>query len=290
MLGKRLGKMFAVLSVAVLLATSVDASVFDTLKQALKRPTKQPTTRIKVLVLNDVEDAEIEVKGKYHLYDPNTREYLSTRFIGKKRLMEPLDDGLKWGEEFPAVHQLEIVPDHLGITTIVDGVEYPGAIYVYDIGRAISVVNEIEIDSYVKAVLGPKVQEDHNEEYLAALVIAARTNAYYNIKNPRTAFWAVDGSTVKYTGLKAIVEPSPIEKAIDTTKRMVLSRTAAYEGVVTPINAVWSPDIDATSQKDATVESRLTVDHAKEMAEKGVDAADILSKAFPGTSIQLIQK
>src|SRR5262245_44284269 len=74
-----------------------------------KNETPPPPT-IRVMVMHDQKGVGLEVRGKYNIVDPHTQEILATRFKGKSQLIQALSSGLKWGEEFPGIHQVEIIP------------------------------------------------------------------------------------------------------------------------------------------------------------------------------------
>src|SRR5262249_11555913 len=142
----------------------------------------------------------LEVKGKYKIFDPHTKEHISTRYTGKRKFIQAVSDGLKWGEEFPGVHQLLVTPDGPDVTIIVDGIEYHGPVYVYDIGGTISVVNQVPVEEYVSSILSQHYREPLSPETLAAIAIAARTSAYYSAENPKSDYWSIDAQQMGYQG------------------------------------------------------------------------------------------
>jgi len=264
----------------------VDAGFWDQIKNPFWKPAQAMPPMIKVLIVHDEPGVVIEVKGKYNLFDPNTREHISTRFVGKRKFIQALKDGLRWGEEFPGVFQLLIAPEDFSSTTIVDGIEYQGAIYIYDIGGSISVVNEINIEDYLKSILARQYLEPLKEETLAALAITARTNAYAQALNPKTEYWAVDGRKMGYLGHAVTNSNTGIERAIRATKYLILSKSGMNSGAITPFLGAWG---DVKTLPDAQA-SKITIKDADEMAIKGSHAAQILSKAFPDSSIVLMYK
>lgn len=250
----------------------------------------EPT--LKVLVMHDQKGALLEVQGKYKIFDPNTRQTIApnTRYVGKVKYIQPLVNGLKWGEEFPGIHQIEIVAASNDTRIYVNGNEYPGVVRIYDIGGSISIVNEIDLENYLSYLLVNRYPEDLSPEVLAAVAIAERTNAYYFSEKPRTNFWSVDASQVGYRGFTNPNPNSAIEKALRSTKGMVLSRTGTYEGIVTPFPILWDPaSSTATPTVPKPVASQIPMKQAKKIAEDGGHAANILDKAFPQTSIQIIK-
>ncbi|MCB1114441.1 MAG: hypothetical protein KDK62_06765 [Chlamydiia bacterium] len=232
--------------------------------------TEQPKPpSVKVLVVKSKPGVVLEVKGKYKLYDPNTMEHISTRFVGKRRYMQALSDGLRWGEQFPGIYQLLIVPDENGTTTLIDGVEYSGSLYVYDVGGKISVVNDVYVEDYIDSLLTGSGSGLMPEEALGAMAIVDRTQAYYAANNPKTAFWALDGAKVGYEGHPNLPKSPRVENTLGTTKYMVLT-----EGDK-PFNANWD-------------NASITLDEAQRLGAQGENAAQILKRAFPSAQLKVM--
>lgn len=261
-----------------------EAGFFDSVKNVIWGQ-EAPPQAIKVLILHDQPGALVEVRGKYQVYDPVTSNYLTSRNMGKRQYLQTLHSGLKWGEEFPGIHQLMIVPDDANTITVVDGKSYKGSLYVYDIGGSISVVNEVPIEDYLSATLTPSLESELPAESLAALTIAARTQALYYSKHPKNKFWSVDASKVGYEGT-APIQGGPVAQAILSTKNMVLSKTGFYEGV-TPFSAQWGSQNGGKNQGDDAVFARITLYDVEALAKRGENAAQILGKAYPNTMIML---
>lgn len=78
-------------------AMPLEASVLDSVRLALFGEQQAKPPVIKVLVMHDKPAATLDVKGKYRIYDPNTNEHISTRFIGKRQQIQAISGGLKWG-------------------------------------------------------------------------------------------------------------------------------------------------------------------------------------------------
>jgi stage II sporulation protein D len=240
---------------------------------------------IDVLIVNDQPSSMVEVKGKYQLFNPHTKKLISKRFVGKKKLMQPHSGGLKWGEEFPGIFQLMIVPEEPSAVTIVDGVEYKGNVTIYDIGGSISIVNRVPIEDFMRSTLPSKYPEPMPEEVMASIAIVARTDYYYYSQYPKNKFWAVDGIGEGYQGNNSVHPSAPMDLAILSTRYMVLSQTGAYEGRITPFSAHWN---SMEGRKIIGTPSRISIYEAEDIARNGGHAAQILSKAFPGSHIELI--
>lgn len=268
------------------LHSSLQAGVWDGVTTYFKGSTSPEPPTIRVLILHNVEGTNLQVRGRYSLYDPYTNSHVSSRFAGKNRYIQALGDGLKWGEAFPGLYQMKIRPDDSDTIMTINGHDYEGDVYIYDIGGTISIVNQIPVEDYVRSVLTHYQEQNLEPETLAALAIAARTNAYFQAVNPKNNYWTVDAQKV---GFKGRTPGNPaIEEAVRQTRYMIMSRTGVYEGGATPFAAQFGNLPTGQSIKDIQV-SQITLEEANAMAQKGEHAAQILAKAFPGSTIMLMQ-
>ncbi len=268
--------------------SSVSAEIANPLKTYWGRQSVPLPPTIEVLILHDQPGAVVEVIGKYKITDPHKGALISTRYLGKNKYMQAINDGLKWGEEFPGHHQISLIPMDPQTQIFVDGVEYPGPISIYNIGGTISIVNEVPIEGYLMSVMANKFPLDLPEELLSALAIAERTNAYFQAQNPKSKFWAVDGTLSGYKSVGKNYQPE-ILKAVRNTRYMVMSKTGAYEGLITPFPLQWDErvkNVGNTSQK--AVSALISFNEAEQLAKKGDHAANILEKAFPRTAVQSV--
>lgn len=235
------------------------------------------THKIKVLIARDLSSTTVDVRGKYRLYDPYTGSLISHRHLGKKQLMQAKPEGLKWGEEFPDLYQLKIVPDDYREVIAVDGMAYRGTLYIYQIGEKLALVNELPIEDFLDSTLSSLYSDDTPHELLAAVAIAARSRAYYKQSHARSSYWDVDAQKEGYKGVVAADKGLAIKQAIRLTRHMLLSSTGPYEGVLTPIEASFGQESNAA----------INLKQASELASKGFNAAQILKRAFPSGTIEL---
>ncbi|MBA3815266.1 MAG: SpoIID/LytB domain-containing protein [Parachlamydiaceae bacterium] len=268
-------------------STSLQAGWYDTVSGYFQNSKPTPPPMIKVLIVHDEPGVVLEVKGKYKIFDPFTKEHISTRFVGKRQYIQALRDGIKWGEEFPGVHQLVIIPDDKSTTTLINDTEYKGSIYVYDVEGAISVVNLSYIEDYLSTLIASQYREPMPEEAFAALIIAARTTAYYEAENPKTDFWNTDGREMRNQNNAVQKQQNSIDRILQATRYMVMTTKPSQNGQISPFIADWKESGKSKSAAQAVV-SQLSVSQVKELAQKGENAAQILSKAFPDTKIELI--
>ncbi len=203
----------------------------------LKSPDDQVPARatIKVLLKKHSDGALIEAKGAYEVVNPEDEKHLSSGWKGKRYYAYPHTSGIKWGEDFPDIYQFRIIPKSPETTFLVDGIQYKGCIEVYHIDSKLHIVNEVDVENYLKSTLTSAFLNSHvKDEVMDALSIVSRTHAYYTILRSEDAFWHVDSSQVQYTGAGLILQNLNIDRSVDATRDLIM----AYEG--RPFAAGWT--------------------------------------------------
>jgi stage II sporulation protein D len=292
MIAKIVPRIALCLSAVLPLTATLEAGFFKNFNEPATKNQPVPAPKIKVLVTHDQPSVNVQVIGKYKIFDPHAKAHISTRFVGKTQAFQAIPEGLKWGEEFPGIHQLEIIPAGPETVFFVNGVQYRGNLYIYNIGGTVSVVDELPLEDYLATYLPIQATEPLSEETLASLVIAARTNAYFQVQNPKSSFWTVDGSQIGYRGVTGIDPNTPLQRAIRNTRYMVLSRPGGKsENGIDAFSLQWEkPSKNKPIAMNPKPEiSKISLVEAEALAKKGEHAASILEKAFPRTSIQMIQ-
>lgn len=266
------------------LASAGHAGLLDSLVRMTPRQAGVKVDTVKILIAHSEPGATISVDGKYKLIDPNTKKLLSTRAVGKSKYMQAAPDGLKWAEEFPGIYQLQIVPVKTSGKLAVNDVEYKGSLYVYNVEGKISIVNETTVEDFVAALLSAQVHDQMEEETLNALAIATRTQALYQADHPRNDFWSIDGRELGFNGFQPVNPAGPVVKAVNDTRNLAM--TVGQAGA-THFPASWEKAEKPQKETIPSVFARITLNQANDLARQGVDAPDILSKAFPGARLQL---
>jgi stage II sporulation protein D len=208
-------------------STAMQAGVWDTIKNVknlwdIDKNIEEPT--VKVLIADRSQGSFVEIKGGYNIYNPKNGHRISTRFFGKQQYVQPLTRGIKWGEEFPGIYQLKLIPDDQETQIYVDGIQYKGIVEIYQIGDKLSVINEVPVEDYLKSTLANSFEEDTKEEVMAAIVIAARTEACYHAAHGRDAFWHVTASDVGYYGYGVTRQDNGVDDIVNKTKNFVMKR------------------------------------------------------------------
>lgn len=244
---------------------------------------------VRVLILHDIKEAELSVVGKYVLLDPLRHKVISRRVHGKAKPIEALANGLKWGEEFPDLSAIKVVPTSSKTRILVNGVPYSGIIAIYDLGQKISVVNEVDVEDYVFSTIASKVETAPSKEALAALAITQRTNAYYRSKFSQNSYWDIDGTKIEYRGMAPAVLSGDIISAVDATSYMVMNLPSSKKKTgrsrqIGLFPATWEVAVPQVKAKQPV----LYLVEAETAASRGDNAAQILSKTFPGITIERI--
>ena len=177
---------------------------------------------IHILLEKDATEALLEVRGAYYIFNPHDGAKVTSGILGKRFIVRATTSGIKWGQEFPGIHQIVIIPRSNDTTMLLNGIQYEGAIAVYKIGHKIHIVNQVDVESYLKSILTTQFQYPLEPEVMAALSIASRTTAYYQIYKNKHSFWHIDGSALGYQGCALVIPNSPIVQGVDATKDLIL--------------------------------------------------------------------
>lgn len=181
----------------------------------------QPT--IKVLLEHRSKGAVLEVPGRYLVTDPKTGKRLTSGLLGKRFAVRPGEDGILWSEEYSGIYQLELIPRRADRTFWIDGVQYTGTLYIYQIGNTLSLVNEVPIEDYVAAVVEACCDESVHTEAARAVAICARTDAWYHRQHAPSSFWNVYAPEVGFKGVGGLTEDSKGALASKATKGLYVT-------------------------------------------------------------------
>jgi len=250
---------------AALLAGQLAFSAPDTFTSIEKIHQPVSPRNIQVLLEKDADGVLLEVKGPYHIFNPHDGARVASGLLGKRFMIHELENGLKWGEEFPGIHQIYIKPRSTDAAIFINGIQYKGAVAIFGISGRINVVNDIDIEDYVKAILAPQFNAATESEVLSALAILTRTDAYYNAIRSSGSFFHVVASDVGYQGAALTIPDSPNEKAVDTTKHLILVHP--NQGKNLPFAASWTEN---SAGKTASYQSLFRKDGFA--PERGVEA------------------
>ena len=205
----------------------------------IEKTTEAATPKnIHVLLSQGVSEALLEVNGPYFLFNPHDGTKVSSGLLGKRFMIHPTEAGLRWGEEFPGIYQLYLQPRSEETSIFVNGIQYTGNVVIYAVHGHLNIVNDLDIESYVKGLLSAQASSPMEAEVLSALAILARTDAYHAVLKQKEAFWHVSSTEKDFPGAGLIAPNSAIERAVDSTRHLILVRPV--EGQTMPFAATWT--------------------------------------------------
>lgn len=234
---------------------------------------------IRVLLAAQKSTFQVEVQGSHNIYDPFTGKKLEAAFMSSSYQMTPTADGIKWGQEFPGIYQILIVPDVKNGTVVVDGIQYSGAVAFYEVGSTLAAVNWVSLEdmtsSLLSMIMAPTTGDQ--KEALGALAIGVRTLANEQILHSTHQFWDVRADSCGYKGLAVVRQDEPFQEAIKGSKNLVLEpRSEASAGL--------------SAQELEKLKQTIIYQQAIDLAQNGKDASYILMKFFPGRSLENVLK
>jgi stage II sporulation protein D len=210
-------KIFAFLALIVFSSATAQETGYERIAEPMA------PRNLQILLEKDAESALLEVKGPYTLFNPHDGSKISAGLLGKRFMIHELENGLKWGEEFPGIHQIYIQPRSAETTIFINGLQYGGAVAIYGVLGKINIVNDIDIETYVKATLTSQFPTPLEPEVMSALAILSRTDAYYNATraNP-SSYYHITAQEANYQGTALIIANSSIDRAVESTRNLIL--------------------------------------------------------------------
>jgi len=195
----------------------------------------KPAT-LKILIDEHGEGSILEVRGLYEVFDPISHIQLDSGFFGKRQPLHADGSGIIWGERLPGFSNMRIVPGNQNSSILVNGIQYRGCIEIYNQGGHLAIVNEIDVENYLKSVLSAQVSLQNESSLLEAIAIIARTNAYYLAERNRSANWHATAEELKYSGYGMTLQNLAIDRAVENTRHIVMTFNNH------PFAATWTED------------------------------------------------
>lgn len=177
---------------------------------------------IRLLIEKEAKEITLEMIGGYRMIDPRTGHYVAAGTLNKKYPLVPLETGLRWGDEYPGVYQVTLIPRGRHGYARVNGRPCRGVLHIYQIYGKLSVVNEIGIEEYVEGELATTFPESADSTVMEAVAIAARTHAHFDVERGRASYWHIEKLGSKPYGRPAAAGREDISQVVKETAGMVL--------------------------------------------------------------------
>jgi hypothetical protein len=213
-------------------------------------------SHIRVLIERETRAALLEVRGPYRIISNDTKKALSSGNYGKRYVVHAVKEGIRFGEEFPDVAEISIIPTSSQTDIFLNGYQYKGAFHVYlNENRRLTIVNELPVETYLKSTLSVNVAPLRSKAAREAFAILQRTRAIESLKGEE-ALWDVEASSEGYFGYGVTHREGSLEQAVDWTPFMVLGGVNAEACKASPYKL-------------------------QELANMGLDAKMILESLYP---------
>lgn len=233
------------------------------------RSQKDKPATIKILLDKNLDSVLLEIKGRHEIFNPGTGLKVSSGFFGKREFIKHDERGIRWGDLLPGTFETRFVPADGNTTLIVNGTEYRGCVEVYDMGGKFTVINEIDIEHYLKTFLSSQFSRPMDDEVLEAVAIAARTNAYFLASKNHTAPWQIDAKEVLYQGYGSTLQNLQVERAVDSTRYVVMTHSGSvFPTTWTKNSAGKTVDFATIFRKNAPSPEGISVTIAEKDREK----------------------
>ncbi|HHT9158630.1 MAG: hypothetical protein A2099_00230 [Planctomycetes bacterium GWF2_39_10] len=182
-------------------------------------PLLDKTPIVRVLLINDAKDAQLAIRGSYQITGSLTNIIEQGQGL-QNATISVTNSSIKIGNK-------NYDNSELRITSLRDGeielnkVRYRGEIRILlQFNNKFSVINEIDLESFVAGVLGSEMMPSWNEEALRAQAVTARTYALYKKKKRRDEVYHLDMLELAYRGMAG--ETTRLNKIVQETKGVVM--------------------------------------------------------------------
>lgn len=260
-------RVWSILGVCATVACGVlEAANGSSSKNVFKNNVDYQPATIRALIVQDSGGCLLEVHGRYNIIDPYTNKPLSSRFAPKSHHIHPVADGIKWGETFPGIFQLKIVPDSPETTVSVNGIEYKGVVIVYQVEGKLNIVNEVSVDDYIHSQLSTAHKDTlggMSKESMSALVIAARSDAHHKVAHSKNPYFDVVAEQEGYEGHAVTTPGSNLAQTVENSRSMILC------------------DPSGAPYKTSCFAKGWDHQKANQLANQGMIASHILNQLYP---------
>lgn len=214
----------------------------------LSQKEKPPT--VKVLLLKDTPAALVETRGGYSVYNAQNGLLLASSSSPRRHTVSHHPDGISWDELFLGISSIRIVSAD---ALLVNGIEYRGCIEVHGNQNTCYVINEVDIERYLKSILTFQLPEEGHSEVLEAAAIVARTYAYFCARENQSQPWQIVAQDVGYQGSGLTLQNLPVEQAITHTRHMAMTfRGNVFPAAWTKNSAGKTAEFSAVFRKNVT--------------------------------------
>ena len=182
----------------------------------------KPAT-VKVLLLKNVAKVFLEVQGEYVIQNIDTDSAITAIRQGRKAFLSASNDIINWNEEISSIPDLRIVPADAESQILLNGIEYKGCLEIHNQNGKLTLINEVDVENFLKATLPFKFTENLEPEVWQAVAIAERTSLYFLGQKKPNVSWHFKAEDVDYQGVGSTFQDTDCENAVQATRHTVLT-------------------------------------------------------------------
>ncbi|MBI4397585.1 MAG: SpoIID/LytB domain-containing protein [Candidatus Omnitrophica bacterium] len=232
-----------------LVAHGISLAAGGPIRTTISLPLSSPEVPVmRVAVLQNVEQAHVEFSSPYQVKHPVTGDLLAQGVTQKNIIIHTTPEGIQIDGRLIRLPYFHVTAEDEMIQ--IEGKTYRARLRVQKNARGkLLLVNEINLDEYLKGVLPKEVDPRWPMEALQAQAVAARTFAMFQaLKNPNAAYFLTSDVTSQVYGGKSS-ENSRASEAVEATSGQVMTYrgllVAGYfhsscGGRTTRVDSVWN--------------------------------------------------
>ena len=253
-----------------------------------------PVYAIKIGLLTQVDQAGVGTSVNGRFIDTKTNKTVCTTDALKGYVLVPYkgEIAVKAGGKYFSINSNSVVlkTDNSGFVSV-KGKWYHGNLMIKNVGEKLTVINDLDLESYIKGVVPSEMSPSWEFEALKAQAIAARSFALANLGKQSKYGYDLKDNTEDQAYGGASVETKITNKAVDETKGLVLTYDmkiisayySASAGGMTNTNAWGStvPYLHSVPSFDDNVRKNghgvgMSQHGANNLAKQGYNAYQIL--------------
>lgn len=182
-------------------------------------PLLDKTPVVRVLLLNDVKEAQLAIHGCYQITGSLTNIVDQGQGL-RKSTISITNGGITIGNKYYNNGELRITGLRDGEIEL-NNIRYRGEIRILQqFNNKFSVIEEVDLENFIAGVLGSEMPQTWNEEALRAQAVTARTYAMYKKKIKRDEVYHLDMLDLAYRGMSG--ETIRSNKIVYETKGVVM--------------------------------------------------------------------
>lgn len=178
---------------------------------------------VRIFLDENRDENSLKVEGGYGIYDPARNMRITGGVMTKTMPLIADKEGLSWGEIFPDLYQMTIVPEGHEEGFYLNDRYYLGVLYAYLIEGKLALVNELTLDDFALAITSQEMSNgDLEKEALASLAICARSFALAGRQQHKEAQWHLEARRVGFKGFKNRSSLEEARSALVKTRDLIL--------------------------------------------------------------------